>query len=49
LTAGIDNILNKRYAPHLGGINRVMGMDVPPGTYLPGSGINGFVNVNMIW
>ncbi len=49
LGAGIDNVLNKHYEPHLGGINRVTGSDVALGAHLPGDGINGYVNVSMNW
>ena len=49
LTAGIDNVLDKRYEPHLGGINRVAGSDVPLGVHLPGDGINGYLNVAVHW
>jgi iron complex outermembrane receptor protein len=47
--AGIDNVLNKHYEPHLGGINRVTGSDVALGAHLPGDGINGYVNVSLNW
>jgi iron complex outermembrane receptor protein len=34
----LENLLNKNYADHLGGINRVSGSDVPVGAHLPGAG-----------
>lgn len=49
LSAGIDNVLNKHYEPHLSGINRVPGSDVALGARLPGDGINGHVNVSKNW
>ena len=36
--AGIENLFDKRYADHLGGINRVMHSDVGVGALLPGAG-----------
>lgn len=35
---GIENLLDKTYAQHLSGINRVSGSDVPMGARLPGAG-----------
>lgn len=43
LTAGIENILDKTYRPHLNGINRVVGSDVALRARIPGDGINVFV------
>jgi iron complex outermembrane receptor protein len=49
LTAGIDNILDKNYASHLGGVNRVRNVDVAKGSRIPGTGINGFINISYEW
>ena len=49
LRAGIDNLLDKNYAPHLGGINRVRSVDVPMGSRIPGPGINGYINLAYTW
>jgi iron complex outermembrane recepter protein len=49
LTAGVDNLLDKNYAPHLGGVNRVRNVDVARGARIPGPGINGFINVSYEW
>ncbi len=49
LTAGIDNILDKNYAPHLGGVNRVRNVDVAKGSRIPAPGINAFINVSYEW
>lgn len=49
LRAGIDNVLNRHYEPHLQGVNRVAGSDVALGARLPGPGINGHMNVAMEW
>ncbi|MCB1746438.1 MAG: TonB-dependent receptor [Gammaproteobacteria bacterium] len=44
-TAGVENVLDKTYRPHLNGINRVAGSDVALGARIPGDGVNGFVQV----
>ena len=46
LTAGIENLLDKTYRPHLNGINRVAGSDVALAARLPGDGINVFVQAS---
>ena len=38
LEAGVENLLDKRYAPHLAGRSRVGASDVPVGERLPGAG-----------
>ncbi len=38
IEAGIENLLNERFAPHLAGRNRVGASDVPVGERLPGPG-----------
>jgi len=47
LTAGVENVMDKTYRPHLNGINRVAQSDVPLRSRIPGDGINGFVQ--MVW
>ncbi len=49
LIAGIDNVLNKKYADHLSGFNRVSGSDVVEGVRLPGPGRNAFLRVRYDW
>ena len=49
LVAGIDNLFDKNYAPHLGGVNRVRSVDVPVGVRIPGPGINGYINLVYKW
>ncbi len=49
LMAGVDNLLDKNYAPHLGGVNRVRSVDVPMGVRVPGHGINAYVNLAYKW
>ncbi len=49
LVAGIDNVFDKNYAPHLGGVNRVRSVDVPVGVRIPGPGINGHINLVYKW
>jgi iron complex outermembrane receptor protein len=38
LTGGVENLFDKRYYDHLGGINRVAGGDVALNDKLPGKG-----------
>lgn len=45
MTAGVENLLDKTYRPHLNGINRVAGSDVAVGARVPGDGLNGFVQL----
>ncbi len=47
--AGIDNLLDKDYAPHLGGVNRVRDVDVPVGERVPGAGRNVYASINYEW
>lgn len=49
IAAGIDNLLDKDYAPHLGGVNRVRDVDVPVGERVPGVGRNVYASVNYEW
>jgi len=42
LAIGVDNVLDRKYAPHLGGYNRVMNPDVAVGERLPAMGANLF-------
>ena len=49
LSAGLENVLDKTYLPHLNGLNRVAASDVPLGVRIPGDGINGFVQVTWRW
>jgi iron complex outermembrane receptor protein len=46
ISAGIENLLDKRYAEHLSGVNRVTDSDVPVGERLPGAGRFGYVAVD---
>jgi iron complex outermembrane receptor protein len=47
LAAGVDNLLDERFADHLNGVNRVNGNpDLASGERLPGLGINGFLRVD---
>ncbi|MCR9180496.1 MAG: TonB-dependent receptor [Erythrobacteraceae bacterium] len=45
LEAGVENLLDEAYAPHLAGRNRVDASDVPVGERLPGAGRGGWVRV----
>lgn len=49
ISAGIENVLDKTYQPHLNGINRVVNSDVAVGERIPGDGINGFVQAKLSW
>lgn len=49
LSAGVDNLLDKAYRPHLAGINRVVDSDIAVGERLPGDGINGYVRLSLAW
>jgi iron complex outermembrane recepter protein len=43
VSGGIENLFDKYYADHLGGINRVSGSDVAVGQHIPGAGRFGYV------
>lgn len=45
VAAGADNLLDRKYAPHLGGYNRVSNPDVAIGERLPAQGLNLFARV----
>jgi iron complex outermembrane receptor protein len=50
LSAGIDNLADRLYSDHLGGINRVAGNpDIAVGERLPGYGRNGFIRVDLMF
>lgn len=45
IEAGVENILDHRYADHLGGVNRVGGSDVAVGARIPSAGRFGYAMV----
>lgn len=49
LNAGIENLFDRYYADHLGGINRVSGSVVAVGEHLPGAGRFGYVSADYRW
>ena len=49
LTAGVANLLDKAYAPHLNGPNRVVDSDVPVGARIPGRGRSVYAGVAVRW
>jgi iron complex outermembrane receptor protein len=49
LNAGVENVLDKNYANHLSGFNRVSGSDVAIGSRVPGVGRNAFASINYQW
>lgn len=46
LDVALENVFDDEYADHLGGINRVLGSDVPFGAHIPGAGRFVSVSVN---
>ncbi len=48
LNIGIDNVFDKLYYDHLGGINQVAGSDIPVNARLPGAGRFAFVQLEWI-
>ena len=46
LAAGVDNLLDKEFEDHLGGINRAANPDIAKGARLPGYGTNVFARVS---
>jgi len=49
VSAGINNLFDRDYADHLGGINRVAGVDIAQGDRLLGLGRSAYINVSMDW
>ncbi|MBV1916012.1 MAG: TonB-dependent receptor [Pseudomonadales bacterium] len=49
LGASIENLLDKSYQQHLGGVNRASNNSIPVGTRLYGPGTNFAFNANFIW
>lgn len=49
VSAGIENLFDKYYADHLGGINRVAGSDVAVGQHIPGAGRFGYVAMDYLF
>jgi len=52
LSAGVNNLFDREYADHLGGINRISNIDNPDieqGDRLPGAGRSAYVGVNVSW
>ncbi|MFN4177855.1 TonB-dependent receptor [Phenylobacterium sp.] len=47
LSAGVENLLDRRYSDHLAGYNRVAGSDAPLGARLPGTGRSLFLRLSM--
>lgn len=43
---GVENLLDKRYADHLGGVNRVTGSDLAVGERIPGAGRFAYASVS---
>lgn len=47
LEVGVENLLDKRYSEHLGGVNRVPGGDLAMGESIPSAGR--FAYVSLVW
>ncbi len=45
IEVGVENLLDKRYADHLGGVNRVTGGDLATGEHIPGAGRFAYVSL----
>ncbi len=45
LEVGVENLLDKRYSEHLGGVNRVPGGDLAMGEAIPGAGRFAYVSI----
>lgn len=46
LEAGVENLFDASYAPHLSGRSRVGAGDIPPGERLPGAGRGGWIRLS---
>ncbi len=46
---GVENLLDKRYADHLGGVNRVTGGDLATGEHIPGAGRFAYASVSWVF
>jgi iron complex outermembrane receptor protein len=49
LEAGVENLFDRDYRPHLAGRNRVAESDVAPGERLPGAGRGAFLTLKAAW
>jgi iron complex outermembrane receptor protein len=49
LQAGVENVFDRSYAPHLNGVNRANAGDVPLGRRLPGAGRGAYANLRWTW
>lgn len=49
LSVSIQNLLDKRYQAHLGGVNRVTGVDIPLGERLYGVGRSVYLGASFSW
>jgi iron complex outermembrane receptor protein len=46
---GVENLLDKRYTDHLGGVNRVTGGDLATGEHIPGAGRFAYASVSWVF
>lgn len=49
LAVSIQNLLDKRYQAHLGGVNRVTGVELPVGEHLYGVGRSVYLGASFTW
>lgn len=49
LSGGVGNVFDRRYAPHVTGINRAGGSDVAIGERVPGDGRNVYLAMRLDW
>lgn len=49
MTVGVRNMLDKRYQAHVGGVNRVAGVDIPLGERLYGAGRSVYLGARFSW
>ncbi len=49
LTFGVNNVFDRRYADHIGGVNRAGDGDVGVGKRLPGLGVNAYLALRRTW
>jgi iron complex outermembrane receptor protein len=49
LSGGVGNVFDRKYAPHVTGINRASGSDVAIGERVPGDGRNFYLAARMGW
>ncbi len=49
LSGGLGNVFDRKYAPHVTGVNRAGGSDVAIGERVPGDGRNCYLALRVDW